>query len=118
MDVHRPCQSSQRGKVIKQVACPADPATMHGVGARIVRTALRGDFGVTTKSSFPRNAHEPDVARWAAGARRLLLVASNLHLAPNSGAVWRPSSLTHTPLAALIVGAGAGSMLPISGHIN
>lgn len=44
MDVNRPCQSSQRGKVIKQVACPADPANMHGVGARIVRTAQRGNF--------------------------------------------------------------------------
>lgn len=52
MDVNRPCQSSQHGKVIKQIACPADPATMYGVGARIVRTAQRGDFGVTTKSSF------------------------------------------------------------------
>lgn len=41
MDVNPPCQSSQYGKVIKQVACPADKAAVNGVGVRIVRTARR-----------------------------------------------------------------------------
>lgn len=52
MDVNRPCQSSQHGKVIKQVACPADPATMHGVGAGIVRMVQRSGYEVTITSSF------------------------------------------------------------------